>query len=86
MLRNERGSEDGFTVKFYEKDESYEVATGLGSTLVKSGAAERTGGDQVAADPLPEATEPAAPIGTKAKPGAPENRAISGAPSNKTAA
>jgi hypothetical protein len=39
MLHTRAGSEDGFSVKFYERGQSYEVSELLGGILVSKGAA-----------------------------------------------
>lgn len=65
MLRNKLGSNDGYTTKHYDKDETYEVSEALADMFVGEKVAELVVGEKSKGD-APE---------NKAKKGAPENKA-----------
>lgn len=44
LLRNARGSEDGFSVRHFEKDEKVSVSRDLANALIAEGSAEEIGG------------------------------------------
>lgn len=46
LLRNARGSEDGFTVRHFEKDEEATVSKDLAKALIANGDAEKVSGEK----------------------------------------